>query len=127
MLGNETVASAGLGWAAAVDDGPVLALDEPEQAVEQIETFFDNMAFEAADPQPRGTAPEASTWSVQDTANKSNAPPGAIGVVDDDDIPVVMGNDLPVVTGQAAPANPAPAASDPFSGLDWVVGEPGKK
>ncbi len=129
LLGNETIAGAGLGWAAAVDDGPVLALDTPDEAVAegQIESFFDDMAFQAAESAPRG-AQEPGSWSVQDNAPRAPPPlpndAAPIGVVDDDDIPVVMGNvDLAAVPGRTL----TPAKNDPFTGLDWVVGEPGKK
>lgn len=129
MLGNETIAGAGLGWAAAVEEGPVLSLDTPDEAVAegQIESFFDDMAFQAAESAPRGEPPQGGAWSVQDSAQRLPAPAPApnapIGVIDDDDIPVVMGNDLPVVPGRT----PTPPKSDPFNGLDWIVGEPGKK
>lgn len=128
LLGNETISGAGLGWAAAVDDGPVLALDTPDEAMAegQIESFFDDMAFQAVEPAPRG-GQEPGAWSVQDNAQRAPPPLPSdasglpIGVVDDDDIPVVMGN------VDAAGGAPAPQKNDPFSGLDWVVGEPGKK
>jgi hypothetical protein len=115
----------------------VLSLDTPdeENAEVQIESFFDDMAFQAAESAPRGEA--AGSWSVQESKGPPPLPGDTtndgigdgsdgdkpIGVVDDDDIPVVMGNDLPVAVGRT----PTPAKNDPFSGLDWVVGEPGKK
>lgn len=126
----------------------MLSLEEPDedpagvnagaltaQAAGQIENFFDNMAFQPVEAPPRGTPNEASSWSVTESAGPgapqaaaAAAVPAAptedavkpLGVVDDDDIPVVMGNDLPVVHGRSP-------TKDPFNGLDWIVGEPAKK
>lgn len=108
LLGNDV----GPSWPAD-DDGEVLSLDSPvEGGDEQIASFFDDLAFQGVEPQPRGLEPQpSSSWQI-------NEQPAAPELAEEE-IPLIVGEDLPVVA--ASPAN------DPFNGLEWIVGEPGKK
>jgi hypothetical protein len=70
------------------------------------ETYFDDLAFEAAEPEAAGSATDPSAWQVQKTTSPPPVPSEQVE------------EDLPVVVGRSSIDTPPPL---------WIVGEPAKK